>query len=79
MAKAHSKAIQELIVNLREQGFTVTLAKNGHYTVDCPSNVTTPPGQRRRIQIPATPSIERTVLNTITRLKRMGYNPPRKK
>lgn len=75
MAKGHAKAIQTIIGNLRSQGFTVELAKNGHYTVQCPDKMVLPPGARRKIQIPATPSIERTVLNTITRLKRMGYRP----
>jgi RIO-like serine/threonine protein kinase len=73
MAKGHAKAIQAIIVRLEEQGFTVELAKNGHYSVTCPEKIILPPGARRRIQIPQTPSIERTVLNTITRLKRIGY------
>lgn len=73
MAKSHARAIQELIKRLEAQGFKVTLAKNGHYNVCVPDHWCVAPGQRRKIQIPATPSIERTVKNTITRLKKMGY------
>lgn len=70
---SHVRAIREIIKRLEKQGFTVEMAKSGHYNVSVPAHWTVPQGQRRKIQIPATPSIERTVLNTITRLKKMGY------
>lgn len=64
---ARTTDIKELRAHLEKQGFHVEVAKNGHYRVIAPDG--------RKIQIAATPRYPRAVLNAITRLKRIGYNP----
>lgn len=63
--------MKPIIAALREQGFTCVIVTNGHW------KVTSPDG--RSCQIPATPRQGTTVLNAVTRLKRIGFVPPRKK
>jgi len=64
---ASKKDMKDLRAHLEAQGFTVERARNGHY------RVTAPDGQK--CQMAATPSDHRGILNTVTRLKRMGYAP----
>jgi predicted RNA binding protein YcfA (HicA-like mRNA interferase family) len=61
--------MQELRARLNAQGFTVERVRNGHYKVTAPTG--------RKAQIAATPGNNRAVLNAITRLKRIGFQPTR--
>jgi len=56
---------------LAAQGFEVERARNGHW------RVTTPDGMAR-MQIANTPSDWRGIRNTVSRLKRLGFEPPKK-
>lgn len=65
----YNKEISALCKSLTEQGFEVEVARNGHYRVLAPDG--------QKCQIPRTPSRNTSVLNAITRLKRIGYLPVR--
>jgi hypothetical protein len=52
---------------LAAQGFTVERARNGHYRVIAPTGA--------KCQIAATPSDWRGIRNTVSRLKRLGFDP----
>lgn len=63
-----SNDVKELIAHLRKQGFTVALARSGHYQVTSKDGA--------HVQIPATPSDRRSLLNVRSRLKhKLGYDP----
>ena len=64
---ARSSEMKALCKRLTAQGFDVAIARNGHYKVVAPDG--------RKCQIAATPRENRGVLNAITRLKRIGYDP----
>jgi hypothetical protein len=57
--------MRRLRAALIAQGFTVEMAKSGHYRVIAPSGA--------KCQIPATPRHNRAVLNAVTRLRRIGF------
>lgn len=59
--------IKELRKQLRQQGFDVAPARNGHWQVVAPNG--------RKCQIPSTPKGGRTLLNVVTRLRRIGFRP----
>jgi len=66
MASTHDvKALRQA---LEAQGFTVEKARNGHWRVTAPNG-------RARMQMAASPSDRRGLLNTVSRLKRIGYVP----
>jgi len=67
---ANKQDMKCLRAALTAQGFTVEQARNGHW------RVTTPDGTAR-MQMASTPSDRRGILNTISRLKRIGYVPAR--
>ena len=64
---ASKKDMKALTEALRAQGFEVERARNGHWRVTAPTGA--------RMQMAATPSDHRGILNTVTRLKRIGYVP----
>ncbi len=64
-SKADMKALREA---LEAQGFTVERARNGHWRVTAPNG-------RARMQMAYSPSDHRGILNTVSRLKRIGYVP----
>lgn len=59
--------MKDLLGRLTKQGFSVEVANNGHYRVTAPCG-------RQKAQISSTPRDRRTVLNAITRLKRIGFD-----
>lgn len=65
MSKASD--MKRLRAALIAQGFTVEQARNGHYRVIAPTG--------GKCQIAATPGSNRAVLNAVTRLKRIGFDP----
>lgn len=70
---ARTNEIRDLIRSLESQVFTVEMAKSGHWKVSAPAHL-----GGKKCQIAATPRQQRGVLNAITRLKRIGYEPPTK-
>lgn len=64
---SRTKEMKALRQRLESQGFDVAVARNGHYRVVAPDG--------RKCQIASTPRENRGVLNAITRLKRIGYDP----
>lgn len=62
------KDISEIRKHLLAQGWEVTVARNGHYKCVAPDG--------RKCQIPKTPRNNTTILNTVTRLRRIGYVSP---
>lgn len=67
---ARTSDMKVLRQHLVDQGFEVTVAKSGHWWVIAPSG--------KKCQIASTPRNNRAVLNAITRLKRLGFQPPKK-
>lgn len=59
------KDVTDLIREIEADGGIVTKTKSGHWKVVNPAN-------RRRINIPATPSEYRSLKNVRTRLRRIG-------
>ena len=64
---AGKQDMERLRKALLTQGFTVERARNGHWKVVAPSGA--------KMQMAYSPSDHRGVLNTISRLKKMGYRP----
>lgn len=62
-----TKYMRELMRDLSKQGFEVSVARSGHYRVQAPTGAT--------CHVAVTPGSRRSVLNQITRLKRIGYLP----
>jgi predicted RNA binding protein YcfA (HicA-like mRNA interferase family) len=56
------KDTRQLIARLREQGFTVRLAKSGHYRVSGPGGQT--------VTVPQSPSCGRSLANARANLRR---------
>ena len=64
---AHKDEVRRLVARLRDQGFEVELGKRcGHWKVRNPET-------GRKCTIAQTPSDRRTMLNDISRLRRIGY------
>ena len=63
---AHHKEMKRLRQRLTAQGFDVQQVPNGHYRVVAPSGA--------KVQIAATPGSGRSILNMVTRLRRIGYD-----
>ena len=62
-SKQDMKALREA---LAKQGFVIEHARNGHYKVTSPTGA--------KMQMAATPSDHRGLLNTIARLRRIGFD-----
>jgi hypothetical protein len=62
---SRTKDVTDLIREIEAEGGIVTKTKSGHWKVVNPAN-------RRRINIPATPSEYRSLKNVRTRLRRIG-------
>ena len=63
-----SREVKQLIAALRKQGAVVEMARCGHWKV-------TNPKTGRTIQISASPRNERAILNSVTRLRKIGLLP----
>ncbi|OEV11952.1 hypothetical protein [Streptomyces nanshensis] len=61
------KEVRDLIRKLERQGFTVKLAKSGHYKIY--------KGSQLLGTLPATPSDARSLKNAVAALKRAGFRP----
>lgn len=70
MSSTHRKEINAIVTALRRQGFQVEKANNGHFKAISPEG--------RTCQFASTPSHSTSVKNTVTRLKRIGYEPVKK-
>jgi hypothetical protein len=62
---ARLRDMKQIREALAAQGFAVERVRNGHYRVIAPTGA--------KVQIAATPSDHRAVLNSVTRLRRIGF------
>jgi len=58
--------MEEILRTLAKEGAIITRGRGGHYKVRNPDT-------RRSINIPSTPCDNRSVLNSIARLRRLGF------
>lgn len=65
---AYTREMQIICRALQKAGFEVEKARNGHWKVRNPDT-------GEKCQIPCSPRQMRGVLNSQTRLKRIGYTP----
>lgn len=63
---ARTQDMKALRQRLLDQGFAVERTRNGHYKVIAPDG--------RKVQIAHSPTCNRSVLNAVTRLKRIGFD-----
>lgn len=61
-----SKEIQEILRALEKEGAIITRGRGGHYKVRHPVT-------RRSVNIASTPCDFRSVRNSVTRLRRLGF------
>lgn len=61
-----SKEIQEILRALKKEGAVITRGRGGHYKVRNPVT-------RRSVNIASTPCDFRSVRNSVTRLRRIGF------